>query len=125
VKSLKSRKLIGAVAFGLLLLLGFGLRTLVGVSDDDWLWRGTYVVALCAAMLCAFYDRSNFSEKAWDYNPKRGVLYFLLGWVLFPVLIGVDAAFGAEIGVQRAMVGTLFLSVLAGIVGTFTENMGI
>lgn len=73
----------------------------------------------------AFYDRKNFPEKAWDFNPKRGVLYFFLGWIIFPVLIGVKALSGTDFTLSGMVIGTLAMSVLIGILGTFTENVGV
>ena len=76
-------------------------------------------------MFAAFYDRKNFPEKTWDFNPKRGVQYFFLGWIVFPMLIGVEAFSGADFTLGRMVMGTLALSVLAGILGVFTENIGV
>lgn len=121
------RKLIGVIALGLLLLLGFGSRYLPGLSQDEWgtWWRIAYVIATCAALLAAFYDRKNFPEKTWDFNPKRGLFYFLLGWIIFPVMIGIEAISGSDFTLSRMILGTLALSVLVGVAGTFTENVGV
>jgi hypothetical protein len=73
----------------------------------------------------ALYDRKNLPEKVWDFNPKRGVLYFVLGWIIFPFMMVVDAMFGAEFTLSGIGAGTFFMSVLIGIVGTFTENVGV
>lgn len=121
------RKLIGAAAFGLLLLLGLGIRYIEGTPQDDWdpLWSLAYVVSLCMTFIIAFYDRKNLPEKTWDFNPKRGVLYFFLGWIIFPVMIGVEALSGTDLTLSRMVMGTLAMSVLIGILGTFTENVGV
>lgn len=121
------RKLIGAVALGLLLLLTLAIRYLAGIPQDDWnpLWSLIYVVGLCIALFMAFYDRKNIPEKVWDFNPKRGVLYFLLGWIIFPFIMAVDAIFGAEFTLSGMAASTLFMSVLIGIAGTFTEHVGV
>lgn len=120
------RKVVGAVALSLLMLMGLGIRYITGIPQDSWdpLWVIAYVVALCVALFTAFYDRKNFPEKTWDYNPKRGVLYFFLGWIIFPVMIGVEAISGTDLMLGRMLVGTLALSVLVGILGMFTENVG-
>lgn len=127
MRDLNRRKLMGAVALGLLLLLGQASRYVPGLSQDDWgtWWKMAYVIAVCAALFAAFYDRKNFPEKTWDFNPKRGVLYFFLGWIIFPVMIGIEAISGVDITLSRMVLGTLALSVLAGIAGTFTENVGV
>ena len=87
------RKMIGAVTLGLLLLLGLALRYIAGISHDEWdtTWSLAYSLGLCVALFMAFYDRKNFPEKTWDFNPKRGVFYFLLGWIIFPVMMLLDA----------------------------------
>jgi len=124
---LNPRKLIGAIALVLLLLLALAIRYIAGIPRDDWnpLWAVTYVVGLCVALFMAFYDRKNFPAKVWDFNPKRGVLYFLLGWIIFPFMMVVDAIFGAEFTLSSMAVGTFFMSVFIGIAGTFTENVGV
>ena len=126
-RDLNKRKMIGAAALGLFVLVGLGIRYIVGIPEDAWnpLWAMAYIAALCAALFTAVYDRKDFPEKTWDYNPKRGVLYFFLGWIIFPVMIGVEAISGADFTLSRMLVGTLALSVLVGILGTFTENVGV
>lgn len=121
------RKLIGAVALGLLLLLALAIRYIAGIPQDNWnpLWSLAYVIGLCVALFMAFYDRKNLPEKVWDFNPKRGVLYFLLGWIIFPFMMVVDALFGAELTLSGMAAGTFFMSVLIGVAGTFTENVGV
>lgn len=121
------RKVIGAVALGLLLLLALAVRYIAGIYQDEWdpLWSLTYLVGLCVALFMAFYDRKNFPEKTWDFNPRRGVLCFFLGWIIFPLMIAADAMFGAEFSLSKMAVGTFFLSVFIGIAGTFTENLGV
>lgn len=69
--------------------------------------------------------RRNLPAKTWDFDPKRGVLYFFLGWVIFPALIGIEALFGTDFTLGRMVIGTLAMSVLIGILGTFTENVGV
>ena len=121
------RKLAGIVTLCLLLLMGAGVSYTEGISQDDWdpLWRLAYVISLCAAFVVAFYDRKNAPAKTWDFNPKRGILYFCLGWLIFPLMIGVDVFFGADFSTVRMMMGTFAMSVLIGILGTFTENVGV
>jgi len=127
MRDLNLRKLMGAVALGLLLLLGLASRYVPGFSQDDWgtWWKLAYVIALCAALFAALYDRKNLPKKTWDFNPKRGVLYFFLGWIIFPVMIGIEAMSGTDFTLSRMVLGTLALSVLVGIFGTFTENVGV
>jgi hypothetical protein len=121
------RKVIGAVALGFLLLLALGLRYIGGISQDDWdpMWSIAYVLAFCVALFTTFYDRKNFPEKTWDFNPERGILYFFLGWIIFPIMIGVEAISGTDFSLSRMVLGTLAMSVLVGVLGTFTENVGV
>ncbi len=127
IDGLNPRKLIGAVALGLLLILALAIRYIAGIAQEQWdpLWSLAYVAGLCIAMFMAFYDRKNFSEKVWDFNPRRGVLYFLLGWIIFPIMMVVDAIFGAEFTLGGMAAGTFAMSVLIGIAGTFTEHVGV
>ena len=115
------------MALGLLLLLAIAARYITGVAQDDWdpFWNIAYVSALGVAAFLALYDRKNFPEKMWDFNPKRGLLYFLLGWIIFPVMMVVDGLFGAEFTLSSMAVATLVLSVFIGVAGTFTENVGV
>jgi hypothetical protein len=127
IRELNRRKLIGAAALGLLLLLGLGVRYIAGIPQEDWdpLWTLAYVLAVCVALFAAVYHRENLPEKTWDFNPKRGVLYFFLGWIIFPFMIGVEAISGTDFTLSRMALGTLFLSLLVGVLGTFTENVGV
>lgn len=125
--SLNPRKLIGAVALGALLLLALAVRYIAGIPQEDWglLWRVAFVLCVFVAFFMACYDRKNLPKKTWDFNPKRGVLYFLLGWIIFPLQIAVNAASGGHLALSGMVVFTLAMSVLIGILGTFTENVGV
>jgi len=121
------RKLFGGGAFCMLLFWGWVSNYIEGASQKDWapFWQLAYGVGICVTFVIAFYDRKNLPAKTWDFNPKRGVLYFFLGWVIFPVLIGIEALFGTDFTLSRMVIGTLAMSVLIGILGTFTENVGV
>ena len=124
---MNSRKLVGAVALGLLVLVGLGGHYVAGIPLGDWdpMWSLAYILSLCVASFVAFYDRKNFPEKTWDFNPGRGLLYFFLGWIIFPLMMVIEALSGADFSPARMVVGTFFLSLFIGIVGTFTENVGV
>ena len=117
------RKLIGAIAF--LGLLAFG--ALSKSSQDDWnaIQSLAFVIAICIAMVATLYDPKNLPEKVWDFDPKRGLMYFGLGWILFPLLIAVDAFTKSDFSWSGMLIGTLAMSFLVGIAGTFTENVGV
>ena len=121
------RKVIGAVALALLVLIALASRYIAGIPQEQWgsVWNFAYVAAVCVALVMALYDRKNFPKKVWDYNPKRGLFYFMLGWILFPIMMAIDALFGTEISLGGMLIGTAIMSVLVGIAGTFTENVGV
>ena len=117
------RKLIGAIAFVGLLIFGAFSQP----SHDDWnvLQRLAFIIAICVTMILTLYDRRNLPRKVWDFNPKRGLLYFCLGWILFPMMIAVDSFLQANFSWAGMLAGTLAMSILIGIIGIFTENVGI
>lgn len=122
------RKLIGGIALLALMGFAFGFGPEGRIVQNQW---GTgvklvFAVAICSALFAAFYDRKNLPKKAFDFNPKRGLMYFLLGWILLPVLLVFRWGMkDMDYSVADLAVGTLVMSVLIGIIGTFTENTGI
>ncbi len=65
------------------------------------------------------------NSKAFDFNPKRGVTYFFLGFVIFPIMLGIDAVFGTGMTIGGAALITLGGSILIGVLGVFTEHVGV
>lgn len=63
--------------------------------------------------------------KAFDFNPSRGLLYFILGFFIFPIVAIIKAVFGAELSLSSMLLFTLVGSTAAGIVGVFTEHIGM
>ena len=65
MRDLNPRKLIGAVAFGLLLLVVLGIRYIAAISQDDWdpFWSLAYALGLGIALFTAFYDRKTFPKR--------------------------------------------------------------
>lgn len=63
--------------------------------------------------------------KAFDFNPKRGLEYFILGLFIFPVVAALNAAFGGELSFRSVLIFTAICSTTAGIAGVFTEDVGI
>ena len=117
------RKLVGGIAFVGLLIFGAFSKS----SHDDWnaLQSLAFIIAICGAMILTLYDRGNLPRKVWDFNPKRGLLYFCLGWILFPVMIAVASFSQADFSWAGMLAGTFAMSIFIGIAGTFTENVGI
>ena len=126
-KNLNRRKLIGAITFCALLFFGWVSQSESTLSQANWSigWKLAFGVAVCVAFLVTFYEKKNLPKKLWDLNPKRGLLYFVLGWLIFPVMIGSRAMSGTDFELAEMMLITLGMSALIGIVGTFTENVGI
>ncbi|MDG5750999.1 hypothetical protein P8R33_07775 [Qipengyuania sp. XHP0211] len=117
------RKIIGALIFVGLLIFGGITKS----GQDDWnvVQRLAFILAVCLAMVATFYDRKNLPKKVWDFDLKRGFLYFCFGWILFPIMVAADAFTGGDFSWSGMLVGTLGMSILIGIAGTFTENVGI
>ncbi len=112
----------------LLLGLAFGFGPEGHIAPMPWGtgFKLAFAAALCGALFAAFYDRRNLPRKAFDFNPVRGLQYFLLGWLLFPIaLVWRWSVNNMDYSVADLAAGTLVMSLLIGIVGTFTENTGI
>lgn len=86
----------------------------------NWVWFPFYVMGL--ASVWAYRDRSRPKGKVFDFNPKRGAFYGMLGLVLFPVMALVDAVFGADLSVASMALYTAVGCALVGIIGTFTDR---
>jgi hypothetical protein len=124
---LNPRKLIGLIALAVLILTSLASEFVIGANPDDWPLsiKAIFGLAICIAIFAAFYDRRNFAEKHWDFNPKRGALYFGTAWFIYPVVIGVGMLLEASLSWTGILVGTAIVAVLAGALGTFTENTGL
>ena len=118
-----SRKRLGWSALGALLVIGLAARSIVG---DEWpmLWTVVYVAAICYSFWL-LRETPDKSRKMWNYSPRRGLLYFLLGFVIFPITAALSALFGDPMSLTAAALFTLGMSVTIGVVGTFTENVGV
>ena len=68
-------------------------------------------------------DSPDPKSRAFDFNPKRGFFYFLAGLLVFPITATIDALFGVDLSLSGMMAFTLFASILAGVIGTFTEHL--
>lgn len=127
MRKLNRRKLISAIALCALLIFGWVSQFGPTLLQGNWAigWKLAFGVAVCATFLATFYDKRNLPKKLWDLNPRRGLLYFLLGWLIFPVMIGIEAISGSNFELTEMVLITLGMSALIGIAGTFTENVGI
>ena len=58
------------------------------------------------------------------YNPGRGRDYFVISLVVLPIMVAASAFAGAPVSPLGAVAVVVGFSVLAGVVGTFTDNIG-
>ena len=70
-------------------------------------------------------ERSDPETKALDFDPKRGLLFFFFGFLIFPCMLTMEAIFGTQVSIPSALIVTAAGSVFIGLVGTFTEHVGI
>ncbi len=83
------------------------------------------LIVLAGWAAWTFRDPPDPRAKAFDFNPRRGLFYFLSGFVIFPITAIINAVFGAELSLSSMLIFTVAGSVFAGIVGVFTEHVGI
>lgn len=88
-----------------------------------WVWLPLLVIGV--GSVWTLRDPPDPKAKAFDFNPRRGAFYSLVGVVIFPIIAVINAIFGADLSIASMAGFTLIGSCLAGIAGTFTENIGI
>jgi hypothetical protein len=95
-------------------------------DEAEWPW---YVWVPILAMLgwsaWQFRERPDPKMKAFDFNPKRGVVFFFLGFLIFPFMLGMNAIFGADISLPEVAIITIAGSLFVGLLGVFTEHVDI
>lgn len=117
-----------SLAFGALLLLCVAGLIHTWVLDDRQQWPVWVWLPLLALGLWAMWqlrDPPDPNSKAFDFNPRRGLLYFCAGFLIFPTLTIIEALFGADLSLNSMLLFTVFGSILVGVVGTFTEHVGV
>lgn len=57
-------------------------------------------------------------------NVKRGRDYFFVGLLVLPVIVGLSTLTGGSFSLPGAIAFVLIVSILAGVIGTFTGNVG-
>lgn len=57
------------------------------------------------------------------FDPARGLWFFLAGLVVFPSAVGIGWMFGEQASLAGAIAFVLIMSLLAGLVGMFTEKV--
>jgi uncharacterized membrane protein SirB2 len=130
------------VVSGLLLVL----PRVVGVEVEAWpdAVRWASVTALLVAMVILGRDerRRERAEDSWvddarkskssanwiekrrqRFSPKRGLGFFIAGLVVFSITVGFTAITGTVASTGGAIAFVLSFSVLAGLIGMFTEKV--
>ena len=83
------------------------------------------VLAILGWSVWQLRERPDPNSKAFDFNPKRGMLYFFCGFLIFPLMMGIDAVFGTDISMAETALITLGGSAFIGLAGVFTEHVAI
>ena len=120
-----SKKALAYVAVAVVCGAGI-LNAWVFDKEQSWpiyVWLPILLLALWA--IWTLRDPPDPAAKTFDFNPKRGLLYFFFGFVVFPIIAVMNAVFGAELSLSSMLIFTAVGSVIAGVAGIFTENVGI
>jgi cytochrome c biogenesis protein CcdA len=83
------------------------------------------LLAVLAWSVWQLRERPDPNSKLFDFNPKRGAFYFILGFLIFPFMLGIDAVFGTDITMAETVFITIGGSIFIGLVGIFTEHFGV
>ena len=66
----------------------------------------------------------NWLEKRRQrFSPTRGLSFFFFGLVAFSIVVGFSAMFGEVASIGGAVVFVIGMSVVAGLIGMFTEKV--
>lgn len=68
--------------------------------------------------------KASTEPRSSGYNPSRGRDYFVISLVVMPIMVAASAAAGASVSPFGAVAFVLGSSILAGFVGTYTDNVG-
>jgi hypothetical protein len=120
-----SRRTVAFFAIGLCCLVVLVQKWLLGDDQQAPWFVWIPILAILAWSLWQIRDKPDPSSKAFDFNPRRGVLFFFLGFLIFPFMLGMDALFGTEVSLVNAGLITVGGSIFVGLIGTFTEHVGI
>ena len=114
-----------AVAYTIIGIISVALLIHTWLLGDGelpvWVWLP--VLGLLAWALWQLRERPERNAKTFDFNPKRGFFFFVAGLFVFPIAAGIEALFGANLTLSGMLVFTLFASLLAAVIGTFTERV--
>ena len=70
-------------------------------------------------------NRSQPKRKIWDFNPKRGLLYFLYALPLLPVAHGAGYLLDADFSWKSLLLSCSAVAAFIGLIGTFTEHVDL
>ncbi|WP_338302804.1 hypothetical protein [Erythrobacter sp. Dej080120_24] len=120
-----SKQTAAFVAIGLCSLIVLVKQWLLGDEHEAPWFVWIPILCVLGWSLWQLREKPDPSSKAFDFNPRRGILFFFLGFLIFPLMLGINALFGADISFLNASLVTVGGSLFIGLVGTFTERVGI
>ena len=57
------------------------------------------------------------------FSPRRGTVYFFVGFVVGCVLVGLNSLTGSVPAVSSAIIFIVGFATVAGVIGTFTDKV--
>jgi hypothetical protein len=120
-----SRRTLAFVGIGICSLAVLSQNWILGKDHQSPWFIWVPILAVLGWSMWQLRERPDPESKAFDFNPKRGVLYFFLGFLIFPFMLAMDAIFGTQISLLNAAIVTAGGSAFIGLVGTFTEHVGV
>lgn len=136
---------IAFIAMLVLAAVGWGAPWVTGIEIDDWpaALRWAFVGGIILTFLVLGRDQMRKDKQAetWVGNPrkskfqnwvdkrrqrfslKRGVEFFFVGLVAFSIMVGISALSGELASFAGGVAFVLIMSLLAGLIGMFTEKV--
>lgn len=133
------------VAIFVLIGLAFIVPWVTGIEIDDWpvalRWALTGVFVVAMIVLGRDEMRKEKEAETWiddprklklqnwmdrrreRFSPRRGIEFFFVGLVVFSIVAGIGALFGEVASLATSLAFVLIMSVLAGLIGMFTEKI--
>jgi hypothetical protein len=136
---------IALIALLVLSFLGLALPWVTGIDSDQWpvALRWAFVGSILVALVILGRDERR-REKAADnwvddprkskvenwlekrrqrFSPRRGLEFFVMGLLVFSIMVGITAITGNVASIGGAIAFVVGVSVVAGLIGMFTENV--
>ena len=136
---------IALIALLVFSFVGLLLPWVTGIDIDQWpmALRWAFVGVILVAMVILGRDerrrekaadkwvddpqkskRGNWLEKRRQrFSPRRGLEFFLMGLVVFSIMVGITAVTGTVASIGGAIAFVVGVSVVAGLIGMFTEKV--